>query len=306
MISGSPQRTGYLYLPAAALVGLVAAIPTLALLYFIFQPIDATSLGLGWNGFTFANLRVLLERRTMQAEVRTCEFAAVATIVEIAMGTAIGLVFSVDKRVGLRGARFLAAPIMISPLAVGMLWKLLFTQQSGWINLVLAAMGCVKVQWLSLAAPNVAIGGLHIFEWLNLCWGFFVLILADVWQWTPLVAIVVIARLHSVPQSLTEAARIDGLREIEIARAILLPLLRPTLTLVAALRVIDTFRVFENAWTLFGDSDAAASMTTVIARETLLIRNYGRGATVSIALILLALIFVAMVIKIGRREWLSE
>ncbi|MCP4307881.1 MAG: sugar ABC transporter permease, partial [bacterium] len=71
------------------------------------------------------------------------------------------------------------------------------------------------------------------------------IVLADLWQWTPFVALVIFAALQSLPEYVFEAGRMDGLTEREIFWRITLPLLRPAILVVLVIRAIDAFRMIE-------------------------------------------------------------
>ncbi|MGC6693388.1 carbohydrate ABC transporter permease, partial [Burkholderia pseudomallei] len=114
----------------------------------------------------------------------------------------------------------------------------------GFLNALLAAFGVEGVRWLS--DPHLALWSLA---------------LVDVWQWTPMAFLIVLAGLQSIPQELYEAARTDGASEWQCLRDITLPLAAPQIGLALLLRSIDTFKLFDKVYALTGGGPGNATQT---------------------------------------------
>ncbi len=117
---------------------------------------------------------------------------------------------------------------MAMPLVVGLVWFYMLNENFGVTNWLLTQLGADRQPFLTdstLALMSI--------------------VLADVWQWTPFVMLVIFAALQSLPEYVYEAGRMDGLTEREIFWRITLPLLRPAILVVLVIRAIDAFRMIE-------------------------------------------------------------
>ncbi|GAI44452.1 unnamed protein product, partial [marine sediment metagenome] len=117
---------------------------------------------------------------------------------------------------------------MVAPVIVGYMWRLLYQVQTGPFNYILGFLGLGPYEWtsnVSTALPSI--------------------IIADIWQWTPFVALVTLAGLSALPQELFEAAEIDGASSWQRLIYVTLPMLRRVIAIVLVMRVLDTFRMFD-------------------------------------------------------------
>lgn len=155
-------------------------------------------------------------------------FIILAIVIEILLGFALAFLFN-SKLKGLDTLRKLSLlPVMTMPLVVGLVWFYMLNENFGVINWFITIFGGERVPFLT----NGTLAMLSI-------------VLADVWQWTPFVTLVIFAALQSLPEYVFEAGRMDGLTEGEIFWRITLPLLRPAILVVAVIRAIDAFRMIE-------------------------------------------------------------
>lgn len=155
-------------------------------------------------------------------------FILLAVVIEILLGFALAFLFN-SKLKGFDTLRKLSLlPVMAMPLVVGLVWFYMLNESFGVINWFVTILGGERVPFLTqrtLAMLSI--------------------VLADVWQWTPFVTLVIFAALQSLPEYVFEAGRMDGLTEREIFWRITLPLLQPAILVVAVIRAIDAFRMIE-------------------------------------------------------------
>ena len=90
------------------------------------------------------------------------------------------------------------------------------------------------------------------------------LIFVDVWEWTPLVALILLAGLKALPNDLLEAAAVDGATPLRRLRSIILPLMLPTILLALTLRTVDAFRVFDSVFVTTGGGPGDATNTLML------------------------------------------
>lgn len=149
-------------------------------------------------------------------------------VAQAILGLGLGYILSLD----LRGSRILNAailtPAMIAPVAVGLVWLLIYDPTLGIANQLLGFVGLGDVNWLG--DPDLVV------------WS---VLLVDTWQWTPLVAAIIAANIRSLPQDQFEAAAIDGASAWRMVWHIALPLLRPAIAVALLIRSIDLIRYFD-------------------------------------------------------------
>ena len=207
-----------------------------ACLYPVFQSVKLSfydwSLGTDWASGEFIGLenylRIFTDPSTFTSLGVTLTFAAVVVAAELLLGIILALLVEQGVR-GLSVFRTIfILPMMIAPVVVGLIWRYLYDTRFGLINYYLQKIGIAPQLWL--ADPDVALLSV---------------IIADIWQWTPFIFIIILAGLQSLPSSAVEAARVDGCSTFQIIWNIKIPLLLPVITVALLLRLIDAFRVLE-------------------------------------------------------------
>jgi multiple sugar transport system permease protein len=200
----------------------------------------------------------------------TLMFAAVCVSIEMALG--IGLALALEHPV--RGMAFFRTlfilPMMIAPIAVGLTWRYLFDAQFGLINAVLALFGISAKIWL--ADPQLA---------------FIAIVIADVWQWTPFVFIMIIAALANVDSAVIEASRIDGASWLQMTFLVKLPMIMHVIAITLMMRLIDAFRVLEVIYVLTfgGPGDSTEILSLHIYKTAFIGQQLGVAGAVSVLLL---------------------
>jgi multiple sugar transport system permease protein len=166
--------------------------------------------------------------RFWPAVLRTFTFTGGAVAAEMVLGMGIALLlwrpFKGEKWVRVA----ILMPLVATPVAVGMMWRLIFDPNIGFANQLLSWFGIASQPWLSgqtTALPT--------------------LIFVDVWQWTPMIVLILLAGLTSLSEEPDEAARIDGANAWQRFRFVTLPLLRSTVIVAIVLRGIDALKTFD-------------------------------------------------------------
>jgi len=166
--------------------------------------------------------------RFWPAVLRTFTFTGGALAAEMVLGMGVALLlwrpFKGEKWVRVA----ILMPLVATPVAVGMMWRLIFDPNIGFANQFLSWFGIPAQPWLSgetTALPT--------------------LIFVDVWQWTPMIVLILLAGLTSLSDEPDEAARIDGASSWQRFRFITLPLLRSTVIVAIVLRGIDALKTFD-------------------------------------------------------------
>ncbi len=269
----TPSWVPVLYLGPAVLIMLAAC---------LYPVISAFQLGLfdwsmgtpwgearwvGLNNFVsaFSNPRVWSSLWT------TLLFAAVCVSAEMVLGIALAL--ALERPV--RGTAFFRTlfilPMMIAPIAVGLVWRYIFDAQFGLINAVLALFRIGPMGWL--ADPTLA---------------FVAIVIADIWQWTPFVFIMMVAALANVDNSVIEASRIDGAKWWQMTFLVKLPMIAHVIAITLMMRLIDAFRVLEVIYVLTfgGPGDSTEILALHIYKTAFVGQQLGVAAAISVLLLM--------------------
>jgi len=224
-------------LPALAYFALFVAYP-LVNLVFVSLSVEVNGQYL-FSGFTqyakmfgFGNDPVLFQYFTVGV-LNTAVFAGGSVLLEFLLGLSVALL--IDS--GLRGMRHLGGvllvPVMIPGVVAGTVWSLIFDSNYGPLNQLLRYLGLPIVYWTTnFPLPSV--------------------IVANVWEETPIVTLILLAGLRSIPQQILESAQIDGLSRLQVLRRITLPLMKPSITVAVLLAMMYAIRFFDIIYIIAG------------------------------------------------------
>jgi len=288
--SGARSRARAALLLIAPATILLLAIFVYPFLYALYISFTEWTLGQQltptWAGLAnYASLAT--DGRFLNAISRSALFVVGAVGIEMILGFALALLF--NKHLPAFGIfRTLAVlPVMVMPVATGLVWFYVLNFQYGPLNILLRALHIPPQNWLP--NPTLSMGAL---------------ILADVWQWTPFVMIVLVAGLRSLPEYVYEAAAIDGLGPTETFFKVTLPLLRPVILIVLLLRFMDAFKLMDLVFMLTkgGPAGRTETLSYYIYVMGLQLFHVGLAAAVSI----IFLIFINIVTQIFVRYMYRE
>lgn len=173
------------------------------------------------------------DERFYPAVQRTIEFTAVVVSVELLLGIGIALLLR-DSFPGQTVLKTLILlPMVATPVAISMVWLLMLEPTIGVFNRLLLDIGMTPQPWLG--SPDQAL---------------WVLMAVDIWQWTPMMAMITLAGLLSIPKEPYEAALVDGANTLQSFLHITLPLLVPTLLTALLLRSIEALKTFDTIYTM--------------------------------------------------------
>ncbi|MEG0178552.1 MAG: sugar ABC transporter permease [Oscillospiraceae bacterium] len=168
------------------------------------------------------------DERFWNAVGRTVYFVVVALSAETVLGVALAVLINRSFH-GKRLAQTLfLLPVVATPVAIGMVWMLMYEPTIGFANVALAAFGIPPQTFL--ASSSQALNCLAI---------------VDIWEWTPMVMLMVYAGLTAIPQDPYESALIDGANSWQKFTRITLPLVSPTILVAMLLRLIDVIKTFD-------------------------------------------------------------
>ncbi|WP_415274594.1 carbohydrate ABC transporter permease [Aquiluna sp. Uisw_065] len=159
---------------------------------------------------------------------RTISFTGGALFFELIFGMIIALLLWKPFRGQGIIRTIVLLPLVATPVAVGMMWRLLFEPNIGFVNEFIGWFGIPPQPWL--ADPTTSLP---------------TLVFVDIWQWTPMVALILLAGLTSLPEEPLEAARVDGANAWQRFWLIVVPLMRPVIIAAVILRGIDALKTFD-------------------------------------------------------------
>lgn len=226
---------------------------------------------------------VLLNSQTYNALLVTLKFSFSAVFLELIFGFV--LAYCLSKISYLRNAIMstLMVPMMITPIAIGLIWRLLLHPELGIVNYLLDIIGIGGRPWLGSKSTALA-----------------TVVLIDVWQWTPFMMIVLYAGLLSLPKEPFEAAIIDGATAWQQIYYLILPMLRNIITIAVVIRLIDLLRTYDLIYILTRGGPGASTETFSYYVFRLGFVNLDMGAASAASFLFVILIAIATAFLLTR------
>lgn len=265
------------------LLGIFPLVFSLYLMFASWQP--------GTGGIRFVGLRNFRALATDDRFWHSLRLVVLFVVVAVAVELLLGLILALVLQAKIKGNQFfrvaISIPILLTPIALSYTWRLMFDFTRGPINYFLNLIRLPGVMWLG--STRVAI---------------FSIILVDVWQWTPFVALVLLAALEAQDVELYEAAVVDGASYLDVLRYIALPLLGPFIMTVVLLRSIDALKVFDTVYVLTGGGPGTASEVVTLYAYSAHFRTFNMGYMSAMAWVLLVIttIFFIFFVRSFRRS----
>jgi multiple sugar transport system permease protein len=166
-------------------------------------------------------------------------------------------------------------PMLLSPILAGSLWKMLLKSRYGAINYLLEQVGITGIDWL--ADPNMALIGVTI---------------ADIWQWTPFITLILFAGIQSLSHEIHEAAYVDGASLWQTFARITLPLLKPFILLAVFLRMIDAFKTFDLIWGITKGGPGSSTESIALYTHKVAFTSFDLSYAAAMSLLQLIVIIV--------------
>ncbi len=265
------ERLAYRIL--APVLGVVVAIVTLPFLIAVsdsLQGRQAEFVGLANYG------RALTSSGLVDSLVATGIYAGIVLPAEILVG--LGLALLVHRTIrsnAIRASLYVLAiiPIVIPPVALGVVARLIYGPDYGLLNYLLSLAGVIQEHILWLSTPVGAM---------------FAVASTDIWQWTPFVYLVIFAGLQTVPHETVEAAQVDGASSWQQFWHVELGYLRPLLLLVLFFRIADVIRVFDHVFVLTGGGPGSTTqfLSLYLYRIAFKFSDAGQAAALAVMVML--------------------
>ena len=212
--------------------------------------------------------------------------AALAVLLPMLLGIVAALAF--HRRFPLRGlARTVfILPMMATPVAVALVWTMMFHPQLGVLNYILSLFGLPAELWVF--HPGSVIPSL---------------VMVETWQWTPLVMLIVLGGLSAIPSEPYESARIDGANAWQMFRYITLPLITPFIFVASMIRMIDAVKSFDIifAITQGGPGSASETINLYLYSVAFVYYDVGYGSAIAVVFFVLIVLLAAIMLYMRQR-----
>ena len=225
------------------------------------------------------------DARFIESMGHTFYYTVLAVVLPILFGTAAALVF--HREFPFRGLlrTIFVMPMMATPVAVALVWTMMFHPQLGVLNYLLSLVGIGPQAWVY--SPNTVIP---------------TLILVEVWHWTPLVMLIVLGGLAGLPREPYESALIDGANAWHMFRHITLPLVWPFIMVAIVIRTIDALKAFDTIFVITQGGPGTASETLNIFLYLQAFQFYKIGYASAVVVIFFVIIIMLSLLLLYARQ----
>ena len=270
-------------LPAVVTVGAVILFPWV---FTLWMSLNEWKLGESRHFIGFANyLRLAVDGRFRDALWHTLVYTALSVLAPLVLGTLAALIF--NERLPLRGLLrgIFVMPMMATPVAVALVWTMMFNPQLGVLNYLLSLVGIGPQAWVFHPASVIPS-----------------LVMVETWQWTPLVMLIVLGGLATLPAEPYESADIDGATGWQKFRYITLPMIAPFLLLAGMIRTVDALKSFDIIYAITQGGPGTASETINLYLYSVAFAYYDVGYGSAIAVVFFVLIVVLSLVLLHLRQ----
>ena len=276
-----------LLLPSVVFLLLMTIFPTIYSLWMSFQQYNLSRPDLAH----FVGLRqygnLLTDDIFWKAVRVTLIFSLSVLTIEFVIGFLIANLFDRERR-GMNLLRTLfIIPVFASPVAMGLTFRYMYQPGYGLINWALEGVGLPRINWL--ASPQ---------------WAMPAVIIVDVWQWTPFIALILLAGMQSISPEITEAAELDGLSRFQYLWRIVLPLLTPIIVVVGLIRLIDALKTFDLIYIITRGGPGTTTYTLPLHAYSLGFESFLMGSSAAVAwvVVIIVNVFTFIFLRLLARE----
>lgn len=290
--SAAPRRTlppqVLLLLPTVIVLFLLTIYPTIYSFTLSLNEWNMSNRNAVWEFVGLGNYAKILQdaRFWNAAQVTgTYMFGTIATQLVLGLGIALLLQRQVLAAGLVRTALLL--PMMTTPVVVGLIWRFMFNPTQGVVNYLLGLLGIPGPNWLG-----------------SLQTGLLSVMIADIWEWTPFMVLILLAALQTLPQEPYEAAAIDGASAWQAFQHITIPLLRPTIVVAVLLRAIDSFKTFDLVYVMTngGPGTSTETLSFYTYKWGFKFFQMGYASALSFVMLIMVIIFANILILATARK----
>lgn len=271
--------------PITAMLAVFGIYPLLYAIWLSLHKRKPTGRGFDFAGFGTWQ-RALSDDRVWMSLATTFEYVAIALVMQLVLGMLIALLLDSDRRgYGLmRG--MMTLPLVVPPAITGMMFLLMQDGSFGVLSFYLYNLGLVDPSQPILAQPSQAL---------------MAVLLADIWQWTPFMVLILLAGLRSLPKDPYEAAAIDGASNVQMFFKLTLPMMSKVIAVAVLIRGVDLFRIYDYVYVMTSGGPGTSTETLSFYAG----RMFGAGdfpyaATLSLLMLIVILVVSNIVVKLFK------
>ncbi|MCX8187827.1 MAG: sugar ABC transporter permease [Nitrososphaeria archaeon] len=271
-------------LPAIVLTFGLTIFPLFSAIYYSTTDLDLS------NPFSGGFVGSLNYYKLLNADIdfslsslRSILFTIACIAIQIPLGIGLGLLLHQPLKGQKIYRAILTLPLVAAPIAIGQIWRIMYHYEFGIIKYSTELIFGWSPNWT--ADPNVSLLSIVIY---------------DTWQWTPFVALIILAGLQSLPQEPFESAKVYGASSLQTFRYITLPMLRPYIGLALIFRIIDTLRTWDPIWAITQGGPGQATETLSFYLYRIGLKQFFIGYANAASLIFLYAIIVLCAITLRR------
>jgi len=272
--------------PAIFVMLLVGLFPFVWAVVVSFQDITGSNPNGSWVGL--ANYQKLSsDTRAWAALGRTLLILAVALPIELVLGLLLAMHFQIDRPFKRLFVALLVLPAIVSPMVAGSMWRLMFEHKLGPFNQIIGWVVGHPTVLLWTVKPHLA---------------YWAILIAEVWQWTPFMFIILLAALANVQREQLEAAEIDGAGRFRVFFRVVLPAIMPVLSIAILIRALDLFKIFDMIWQLTRGGPGTKTETLSIFMFVRGFQSFETSYTAALVVVLLIVLSVVVTFALRRME----
>ena len=240
----------------------------------------------------FGNYReIFADPKSWQHILRTFLYTGICVGASFVLGLAFAmLTVGIARAFGEGWARTLRGvvilPMIFIPAAAGVMWTFAYTEHYGWVNHLLNLVGLRSHPWLVSDAA------------------FYLVMLTDIWGWTPFLYLILLAALQGLPREPIEAARIDGANAWQTFRYVVLPMLSPVIVVALTIKTLDTYRAFDYLWimTKGGPGTSSTTLNLVTYKTAFMDLQFGKASAYGVITMIFPVLVVLLFLALRRRH----
>ena len=234
--------------------------------------------------------RLFGDERFQWAMLRTLYFTALSVALPVVFGVAAAVCFHRNfPGRGLARTIFIM-PMMATPVAIALVWTMMFHPQLGVLNYLLTSAGLPPSAWVY--DPDTVIP---------------TLVMVETWQWTPLVMLIVLGGLASLPSDPYEAARLDGANSLQVFRHVTLPLVWPFIMVAAVIRGVDALKAFDTIFVISngGPGTSSETLNILLYLQAFSFYDIGYASAIVVVFFVMILLVTLLMLHFRQRERLA-
>src|SRR5271169_2142283 len=184
-------------------------------------------------------------------------------------------------------------PLAVSSVVMAVVWQFVFNTNNGLLNIMLGWIGICPIPWL--VDPK---------------WAMSALCMVSVWRSVPFATVILLAAMQGVPESLYEAARLDGAGELRQFVSITVPLIRSAVSFVVVISIIHAFQAFDLVYVLTGRNGGPETATYVLGimlfQHAFAFLEFGYASALAWVMFAILLVLTVVQLRLGRRRAAQE